>query len=187
MKITTRQLTQAAAIAAAYIVVTIAFAPISYGLVQFRISESLMLLAAITPAAIPGLFIGCVIANLYGGFGIMDIVFGSTATLLAAFLTNLIAREITKNINDKERKVSFKTLKMLILPLPTIIINGVIVGGYLPTIIPEIRNLSENFLVVLAISIGSVILGELVVTYALGIPLYVGVNKTRIFRSYDGL
>lgn len=178
MRYTTRQITQAAVIAAAYLGLTFAFAPISFGLVQFRVSEALMLLAAITPTAIPGLFVGCILANLLGGFGLVDIVFGSLATLIAAVLTHHLSVRLPAR---------FHKIKLLLLPLPTIIVNGIIVGGYLPFLIPEIRGLSGSLAVVLAISIGSVMLGELVVTYALGIPLYLGIKRTRIFRSDEGL
>lgn len=178
MKFTTRQITQAALIAAAYLVITLAFIPISYGLIQFRVSEAFMLLAAITPVAIPGLFIGCILANLIGGFGIVDIVFGSLATLLAALVTYYGGRMIPAGLQK---------IKPFLLPLPTIIFNGIIVGGYLPFIIPEIRSLNENLGIVLAMSIGSVMLGELVVTYVLGIPLYFGIKRTRIFRGDEGL
>ena len=60
-------LTQAAVIAAIYVVLTIIFAPFSFGEVQVRISEALTILPFFTPAAIPGLFVGCIIANLFGG------------------------------------------------------------------------------------------------------------------------
>ena len=60
-------LTQAAVIAAIYVVLTIIFAPFSFGEVQVRISEALTVLPFFTPAAIPGLFVGCIIANLFGG------------------------------------------------------------------------------------------------------------------------
>lgn len=171
-------MTKAAIIAALYIAVTIAFAPISYSMIQFRISESLMLLAAITPAAIPGLFIGCIIANLYGGLGLVDIVFGSLATLIAAICTFYIAKK-TAPLKGKS--------KMWLYPLPSVLINGIIVGGYLPFLIPEIRNLSESFLVVLGISIGSVMAGQAVVLYLLGIPLYLGIKRTGALRDDSGL
>jgi len=178
MRFTTRQITQSAIIAALYLVITIAFAPISYSMVQFRISESLMLLAAITPSAIPGLFIGCVIANLYGGFGFIDIAFGSVATLLAAMLTWYIARK-TASVK--------RNIRVPLLPLPTVVINGIIVGGYLPFIIPEIRDLSDSFILVLGISVGSVMLGQLAVTYLLGIPLYLAIKRTGVFTSDEFL
>lgn len=78
----------AATIAAIYFVLSMALAPISYGLVQFRISEAMTILPLFTPAAIPGLFIGCMFANILGGFGLIDIVFGSLTTLAAAYLTS---------------------------------------------------------------------------------------------------
>ena len=74
-------------IAALYTVLTILLAPISYGPVQCRVSEALTLLPFYFPEAVPGLFIGCVLSNFIGGFGLVDIVFGSAATLLAAVLT----------------------------------------------------------------------------------------------------
>ena len=98
----TKYLTHAAIIAAVYVVLTIIFAPISYGQVQVRISEALTVLPYFTPAAIPGLFIGCIIANIYGGAGIIDIIFGSLATLFAAFL-------------------SYKMPKKYLVPLPPIL------------------------------------------------------------------
>ena len=72
-------LTQAAVIAAIYVVLTIIFAPFSFGEVQVRISEALTILPFFTPAAIPGLFVGCIIANLLGGAIPVDIIFGSIA------------------------------------------------------------------------------------------------------------
>ena len=80
-------ITSAAAIATVYVVLTLVFAPISYGEVQVRISESLTILPFFTPAAVPGLFIGCLIANITGGAVIWDIIFGSIATLLGAIGT----------------------------------------------------------------------------------------------------
>ena len=74
-----RRLVRGALIAAIYAVLCAALAPISYGEVQFRISEALTILPLLMPEAIPGLFVGCLIANLIGGAGILDIVFGSLA------------------------------------------------------------------------------------------------------------
>ena len=101
--------TRAAAIAAVYVVLTLVFAPISYGEVQVPISESLTILPFFTPAAVPGLFIGCLIANITGGAVIWDIIFGSIATLLGAIGT-----------------YKLRTNRWL-APLPPIISNTVIV------------------------------------------------------------
>ena len=75
-------LVQAAAIGAIYVVLTLLFAPLSYGEVQVRFSEALTILPYFTPAAIPGLFVGCILSNLLGGAIPVDIIFGSIATLI---------------------------------------------------------------------------------------------------------
>ena len=80
-------LVQAAAIAAVYVVLTTVFAAFSFGEVQVRISEALTILPAFTPAAIPGLFVGCIISNFLGGAILMDVIFGSIATLIGAVFT----------------------------------------------------------------------------------------------------
>ena len=77
-------LTQAAMIAAIYVVLTIVFAPISFGEIQVRIAEMLTILPIFTPAAIPGLFVGCLIGNITGGAILPDIICGSIATLIGA-------------------------------------------------------------------------------------------------------
>ncbi len=77
-------LTRAALIAAVYVVLCMAFAPISYGEVQVRVAEALVILPYFTPAAIPGLFIGCFLSNMIGGSILVDVVFGSLATLVGA-------------------------------------------------------------------------------------------------------
>ncbi|MBQ7560306.1 MAG: QueT transporter family protein [Synergistaceae bacterium] len=83
----TKSLVKAALIAALYAALTIILAPISYGAIQCRVSEALTLLPFYMPEAVPGLLIGCVIANLYSEMGLLDIIFGSLATLIAAVLT----------------------------------------------------------------------------------------------------
>ena len=72
-------MTQAAMIAAVYVVLTYLFAPFSFGEIQIRISEALTILPLFTPAAIPGLFIGCLTGNILGGAILPDIIFGSIA------------------------------------------------------------------------------------------------------------
>ena len=85
-------LTQAAMIAAIYVVLT--FVANAFGLanyaVQVRFSEALTILPILTPAGIPGLFIGCLISNILTGCAIPDIIFGSLATLIGAFGTRAL-------------------------------------------------------------------------------------------------
>lgn len=103
-------LTQAAMIAAIYVVLTLLFRPVSFGEIQVRISEALTILPLFTPAAVPGVFAGCLIANIIGGGILPDIIFGSLATLIGAVLTYRL-REHTP----------------LLAPLPPIAANTVIV------------------------------------------------------------
>ena len=74
----------AAVIAAIYVVLTMLFAPISFGPVQFRISEALCILPYFTPAAVPGVFLGCFLSNMLCGAAALDVIFGSLATLIGA-------------------------------------------------------------------------------------------------------
>lgn len=82
----------AAMIAAIYTVLTMVFAPISFGPVQFRISEILCILPFFTPAAIPGLFIGCLLSNFLCGAAMLDVIFGSIATLIGAVGSYLLRK-----------------------------------------------------------------------------------------------
>lgn len=108
----TRSLCISAVIAALYAALTLLLAPISYGNLQCRVSEAMTLLPMVMPASIPGLFIGCLIANIYTG-SVLDIIFGSIATLLAAIATYLLRR------------------KPVLAGACPVIANGVIVGAVL--------------------------------------------------------
>ena len=86
-------LVQAAMIGAIYVVLTVVFAPISFGEVQIRFAEALTILPFFTSAAVPGLFVGCLIANILGGAILPDIIFGSLATLIGAVGTYLLRKQ----------------------------------------------------------------------------------------------
>ena len=90
----TQSLTRGAIIAALYAALTLLLAPISYGEVQIRIAEALTLLPVLMPEAVPALVIGCLIANILGGCTVLDIVYGSLATLLAALCTRALRRNL---------------------------------------------------------------------------------------------
>lgn len=85
---------QAALIAALYVALTqvAALLGLSSGVIQIRFSEALTILPYFTPAAIPGLFVGCVLANFTTGAILWDVVFGSLATLLGAVVTYLLRK-----------------------------------------------------------------------------------------------
>ena len=86
-RLTTRSLAAAGIVAALYTALTLIFAPISFAQIQFRISEALTLLPVLSPASVPGLFVGCLISNLITGQPWQDVVLGSLASLAAALLT----------------------------------------------------------------------------------------------------
>jgi len=144
---------QASIIAALYSAVTLVFAPISFGhnIFQLRVSEALTVLPALLSSSIPGLFVGCVISNIIGGFGPIDIIFGSLATLIAA----VASRSVRKY--------------PLFVPLPPVVLNAIIVGGYLKFI--YFKDLP------LAASIAWVGLGEFLACYVLGLPLLLYLRK----------
>lgn len=155
---------ESALIAGIYAAVTYFIAPISFGAQQFRISEALTVLPVLTPAAIPGLTIGCMIANLNSPYGLADIICGPLATLLAAICTRYT------------RNICIKNLPILSLIFP-VLFNGIIIGLELSVFLPE------GFTVVAFLSMGlSVAFGEAVVCYILGLPLYAGLKRTKIFE-----
>ncbi|MBR4393765.1 MAG: QueT transporter family protein, partial [Oscillospiraceae bacterium] len=86
----TARLAQGAVIAALYVALTIVFAPISFREVQVRIAEALTILPLFSGAAVPGLYIGCLLANFIGGAAVPDIIFGSLATLIGAVGTRML-------------------------------------------------------------------------------------------------
>lgn len=103
----THFLVQGAAIAAVYVVLTLVFAPLSFGEVQIRFSEALTVLPFFTPAAIPGLFVGCIIANLLGGAIPVDIISEALPHLSVHSLPTSFA--IQANGQPRSRR-SFPTL-----------------------------------------------------------------------------
>ena len=114
-----RYLTQGAVIAAIYVVLCQIFAPISFRDVQVRIAEGLTILPYFTPAAIPGLFIGCLLGNLLGGAIPVDVIFGSLATLIGALGTWAIGNWIRRHQRSNASKYW--------LPIPPIVANTVII------------------------------------------------------------
>lgn len=117
-------ITQAAVIAALYVVLTVLFAPISFKEVQVRISEMLTVLPFFTPAAAPGLFVGCIIANMLGGAIPLDIVCGSLATLAGACGTWMIGKAARKRKADGSR---VSALTRTVSTLPPVIANIIVV------------------------------------------------------------
>ncbi len=152
-----KEIAVAGLIAAVYAVLTAVLAPISYGVYQIRVSEALTVLPALSRAAIPGLFVGCLVANLIGGNGWMDIVFGSLITLVAALATRglycLFEGYLGKGL----------------APLPPVLFNAFGVSAYLAPII------GVNYWTAV-LWIGG---GQLASCYLLGLPLLLILEKRK--------
>ena len=165
MKKQTRLVTQAGLIAAMYVALTYlssAFG-LAYGSVQLRLSEVLTILPVFTPGAIPGLTLGCIIANIGSPLGIADVITGSLASLFAATLTYALR-------NIKYRNISFLSL------LPPIVINALFVGAELALLGSEDAS-AQVFLTELL----SVALSETAVIIPGGFLLMKIIPKTKVF------
>ena len=157
----TRYLTAAGIIAALYAVMSYfsSVFGIAYGPIQCRFSEALCVLPFLTPAAVPGLFLGCLVSNLLSPYGALDIVFGSLATLLAALWTRRCRRK-------------------WLAPLPPVICNAVIVGAVI-TVQQVSGDLFWGTFAYNALTVG---LGEALSCYVLGALLLSQLPKTKLFR-----
>jgi uncharacterized membrane protein len=151
-------------IAAVYAAVTLFLAPISFGPLQIRVAEALTVLPFLYPTAIFGLFVGCLIANIGGtmmgvSLGMPDIIFGSLATLLAAFLTS-------------------KCKKVWLAPLPPIVVNAVVIGAVLTFVTTPGSGLST-----FPLFAGEVAVGQTLSCYVIGMPLLLFLKKKDILST----
>ena len=149
-----RYITLSATIAALYVVLTLISAAfgLSSGVIQLRISEALCVLVAFTPAAIPGLTIGCLISNLVASANILDIVFGTLATFLGA-LGGYYLRK-----------------KKWLITLPTLLSNVIIV----PLVIVYGFGVKDMALPLVALTVG---IGEFISACVLGTGLLLILEK----------
>ena len=137
-------------IAALYAALTLLLQAVSFGPVQFRVAEALTVLPELFPQAVPGLTLGCLIANLVGSGSVWDVVFGTLATLFAALLT--------RRLRSRD----------WLAALPPVILNAVIVGVVLSLTLGD---------TLLLPTMGTIALGEAVVVYALGLPLLLALRR----------
>ncbi|MBQ3031853.1 MAG: QueT transporter family protein [Anaerotignum sp.] len=93
-KVNVKFLVITAMVASVYLVLTLAIAPLSFGLIQVRFSEMLMLLAFFDRKYAPGLILGCFLANCFSPFGIMDVIFGTGCTAAAMFCVVKFAKSL---------------------------------------------------------------------------------------------
>lgn len=153
MKNKTLSITYTAIIAALYCALTLALYPLSYGPVQFRISEALCILPLFIPQSVAGLTIGCFLSNIFSTAGPLDMILGTLATLLAALLSYFAGATIKNTF-----------FKLTVGVLSPTLFNSFIV----PFAILSITEIGQIYLVT-ALWVG---LGEIVVLVVLGIPLY---------------
>lgn len=149
----------AAMIVAIYVILTSIFAPFGFGEIQVRVAEALTILPAFTSAAIPGLFIGCLIGNILGGAILPDIIFGSLATLIGAVFVFLLRRK-----------------SKYVLPLAPVLSNSLI--------IPFILRFGYGVNLPIPFLMLSIGIGEILSCGVLGMLLYNALSKYRhtLFR-----
>lgn len=144
-------------VAALYAALTVLLAPLSYGPVQLRFSEGLTLLPYFLPEAVPGLAVGCLIANLFGGYGAVDVIVGTGATLLAALLTRRMPR-------------------LWMAALPPVLVNMLLIGGMLHVLV-------GTPLAATCLYVG---LGEAGACFLIGLPLMRSLERRGILRRDAG-
>lgn len=154
-------LTEAAMIAAIYTVLVLIFQPISFGPIQFRIAEILTVLPYFTPAAVPGVSIGCFLSAILTGADVLDVIFGSLATLIAAILS-----------------YKFRRYKYWV-PIPPIVVNALVIPWVL-----RYAYFEEEAIPFMMLTVGG---GQLIVVGLIGFPVLLLLDKLKlpIFNSYD--
>ena len=150
----TLYLAQAGVIAAIYVALTVAFAPFAFREVQVRLAEALTILPVFTPAAVPGLFVGCLLGNVLGGAALPDVIFGSLATLIGAAGTRML------------RKAN-----PYLAPVPPIVSNAVIVPWIL-----KYAYAVELPIPLMMLTVG---IGEVISCGVLGMILYFALKKRK--------
>lgn len=156
-KFDVKTLTIGGAIAALYVVLTLvanAFG-LASGAIQVRLSEALTILPCFTAAAVPGLTVGCILANIITGCALWDVVFGSLATLIGAAGTYLLRK------------------KPLLAWIPPVLSNAIIV----PIVLQKVYGVPDSFWY-LMLTVGA---GEVIACGILGLLLYKALSKTKIF------
>ncbi len=161
-KFTIRDLTLAAVVAAVYFVLTMGLPLPPYHGIQLRVAEAMTVLPFLYPAATPGLFIGCILVNLASPFGLVDVVMGSLATLLACLMTQRVRNR-------------------WLAPLPPVLCNAAIVGATIAW--STTGGFGAAFWPAYALNAFTVGLGELVACYALGPLLLHVLERNTYFRG----
>ncbi len=163
MRLNTKKLAVVTVFAALYAVGVVFLAPISFGIVQVRVADAMLPLAMIfgLPGAL-GLSLGCLVSNVFGGLGIVDIVGGASANLVACTLAWYIGRK-------------GRSAQRFLGTVAITVTVGLIVGGYLSWLLQ----------VPLEISLLGVLIGEMIAVNLIGFPLEEAIRRSKIFRKYS--
>src|SRR5208283_1217575 len=163
MRLNTKKLAVVTVFAALYAVGVVFLAPISFGVFQVRVADAMLPLSMIfgLPSAL-GLSLGCIVSNVYGGLGIIDIVGGATANLVACTLAWYIGRK-------------GRGAQRFLGTVAESVVVALIVGGYLSWLLQ----------VPLEISLLGVLIGEIIAVNLIGFPLEEAIRRSKIFRKYS--
>lgn len=171
------RLALAGMIAALYVLLTLPMANFSFGIIQFRLAEVLTILPALSIAAVPGVFLGCLISNILNpqNLGLIDILGGSGATLVAALLSywlgGMIRGRLLRPQEEESAEESTFTkwkhwLQRVLVLAPPVLVNALTVGVYLPYLILEHKPSTLE----VAGSIAMIFISQAFVVYAIGLP-----------------
>ena len=166
-----RKLSFAGVIAALYVALVLAGAMVSFGPLQFRFAEVLAVWPFFFPVAVPGLFVGCIIANMFSPYGLIDVVVGSLASLLAGLCTMQIGKSLSRE------RIGSKLLACL----PPVIINAILIGAMIAWLIVGSFT-GYAFLTTFIAYTGYVGLGQLGVLYLFGMPLMIYMSKSGMYQ-----
>lgn len=156
-RLSNARLVKISVVAAIYVVLTVAIEPLAYGAIQFRFSEILMLMCFYKFDYCISLTLGCAIANVFSPFAIIDVPFGTLATLISAILI-------------------YRSNKLWLASLFPTIFNGIIVG----------LELNLFYDLPILISVLSVAIGEFIVVTFLGVPIFLALQKNKLFMNMIG-
>lgn len=164
---TTKRLCRAGVIAALYVVLTYAFTSFAFGPFQIRPAEALCILPLFFPEAAPALFVGCLISNILSQYTIYDMIFGSFATLVAAFGTYAVGKLFTKN-----------WLKILLGGLFPVLVNAFVIPLIIVIMLGDTCGYATKTIAYFA-NVGIFFFTQTVWVYGLGTPLYFAILRLK--------
>jgi len=171
-----RKIAFSGVIAALYAAMTLAIMPLSYGALQLRLSEVLCIMPFFFPFSIWGLFVGCIVANIFSPYMLLDITIGSAASLMAAVCTMYIGKMKSRD------RISTKALACF----PPVFFNAILIGAMIAYIVVG-EGGGDTFLPVFISSGLWVGLGQLIVLYMIGLPLMIYLPTTKFIDKLNNL